>query len=53
MGTAIVLLLLLGAVAFVIRSMAKDKKAGKSIQCGGNCAACGGYCHAPQKKKES
>ena len=35
MGTAIILVLLLGAVGMIIRSMIKDKKAGKSLQCGG------------------
>ena len=48
MGTAVVLVVLAGIVALVIRSMVRDKKAGKSLQCGGNCsacAACGGHCH--------
>lgn len=46
MGTAIVLLILAGVVGLVIRSMVKDKKAGKSIQCGGDCKHCGGgHCH--------
>lgn len=45
MGTMIVLLLLAGAVGLVIRSMIKDKKAGKSLHCGGDCKHCGGHCH--------
>ncbi|MDY4000662.1 MAG: FeoB-associated Cys-rich membrane protein [Blautia sp.] len=45
MGTAIVLLALAVVVGFVIRSMVKDKKAGKSLQCGQNCKHCGGHCH--------
>jgi hypothetical protein len=45
MGTVIVLLILAGIVALIIRSMVKDKKAGKSIQCGGDCKNCGGHCH--------
>ncbi len=42
MGTVIVLAIV--AAALAIRSMIKDKKAGKSIQCGGDCSRCGG-CH--------
>lgn len=45
MGTVIVLAVLAGIVALVIRSMARDKKNGKSIQCGGDCSHCGGHCH--------
>ena len=32
-------------VFFLIRSLVRDKKAGRS-SCGGNCAACGGACAA-------
>lgn len=45
MGTVIVLAVLAGIVALVIRGMARDKKNGKSIQCGGDCSHCGGHCH--------
>lgn len=45
MGTMIVLLLLAGGVGLVIRSMIKDKKAGKSLHCGGDYKHCGGHCH--------
>lgn len=45
MGTAIVLLVVLAAVGLAVRSMVKDKKAGKSLQCGGDCKHCGGHCH--------
>ncbi len=45
MGTAIVLLFLAGVIGLVIRSMVKDKKAGKSLQCGQNCKHCDGHCH--------
>ena len=45
MGTFIVGLLLAGAVALVIRSMIRDKKKGKSLQCGADCSKCGGRCH--------
>ncbi len=44
MGTAIVLIALAGIVAFVIRGMIRDKKKGKSLQCGGDCSRCGGHC---------
>lgn len=43
-GTAIVLLILAVIIFFVIRSMVKDKKNGKSLQCGGDCKKCKG-CH--------
>ena len=45
MGTIIVLIVLAIIVALIIRSMVKDKKAGKSLQCGGDCSTCGGHCH--------
>lgn len=32
-------------VGLIIRSMVKDKKAGKSLQCGVNCNKCGGHCN--------
>ena len=45
MGTIIVLIVLAIIVALIIRSMVNDKKAGKSLQCGGDCSKCGGHCH--------
>ena len=46
MGTIIVGLVLVVIVGLAVRSMVKDKKAGKSIQCGGDCKHCGGgHCH--------
>ena len=45
MGTIIVLMVLAIIIALIIRSMVKDKKAGKSLQCGGDCSKCGGHCH--------
>ncbi|MDD3219447.1 MAG: FeoB-associated Cys-rich membrane protein [Lachnospiraceae bacterium] len=45
MGTIIVGIILIAVVSLVIRQMVKDKKAGKSIQCGGDCKHCGGHCH--------
>ncbi|MGN8630833.1 FeoB-associated Cys-rich membrane protein [Blautia sp. HCP3S3_G3] len=49
MGTMIVFLILAGAVGLSIRSMIKDKKAGKSLQCGKNCSHCGCHCHHSQE----
>ena len=45
MGTAVVFVLLVGVVGMIIRSMIKDKKAGKSLRCGQNCNHCSGHCH--------
>jgi len=45
MGTLIIGIVVLAIVAFAIRSMVKDKKSGKSIQCGDDCKHCGGHCH--------
>lgn len=44
MGTIIVGSILVCVVAFAIHSMAKDKKAGKSLQCGQDCSKCKGHC---------
>ena len=44
MGTVVVLAILAGVVALIVRKMIKDKKNGKSIQCGGACSHCGGHC---------
>lgn len=48
MGTVIVLLLVAVAAALAIRQMIKDKKAGKSLSCGGDCSRCAG-CQSNQK----
>lgn len=45
MGTAVVGFILFMVIYLIVRSMIKDKKAGKSIQCGGDCKHCGGHCH--------
>ncbi|HCO87211.1 FeoB-associated Cys-rich membrane protein [Anthropogastromicrobium aceti] len=45
MGTVIVGVVVVGVVGLIVRSMVKDKKAGKSLQCGGDCKHCGGHCH--------
>lgn len=41
MGTILTGLILLVILAFAVRCIIRDRKAGKSI-CGGNCAACAG-----------
>lgn len=41
MGTLIVGIILAGAVALIVRKMMRDRKNGKSIQCGGDCGHCG------------
>lgn len=45
MGTLITGVILLIIVGFIIRSMVKSKKSGKSIQCGCDCKHCSGHCH--------
>ncbi|MBD5501653.1 MAG: FeoB-associated Cys-rich membrane protein [Lachnospiraceae bacterium] len=45
MGTIVVGLIVLGITALAVRSMIRDKKAGKSLQCGGDCSHCKGHCH--------
>lgn len=45
MGTIITGIAVVALVALAIRSMVRDKKNGKSIQCGGDCNHCGGHCH--------
>lgn len=44
MGTILVGLLVAGAVAAAVRSMIRDRKNGKSLQCGADCKHCGGHC---------
>ncbi len=41
MGTAVVLVVLLLGVGMAVKSMIRDKKNGKSLQCGGDCKHCG------------
>ncbi len=45
MGTVITAVIVLIIVGLAIGSMVKDKKNGKSIQCGCDCKNCGGNCH--------
>ena len=44
MGTVVVGVILVCIVALIVRSMIRDKKSGKSLQCGGECKNCGGHC---------
>lgn len=44
MGTVITLAILLAVTGLAVRSMVRDKKSGKSLQCGGDCSKCKG-CH--------
>ncbi len=45
MASIVVGIVLIAVIALVIRSMVRDKKNGKSLQCGGDCSKCGGHCH--------
>ena len=45
MGTLIVGGIVFLVVALAVGSMIRDKKNGKSIQCGNDCKHCGGNCH--------
>ena len=45
MGTVVVGIIVAGVVALAVRSMVRDKKNGKTIQCGGDCKHCGGHRH--------
>lgn len=44
MGTVITGIIVFALAALAVRSIIKDKKSGKSIQCGGDCSHCGGHC---------
>lgn len=45
MGTFVVGMIVLGIVISIISVMVKNKKAGKSIQCGCDCNQCKRNCH--------
>ena len=45
MGTVVTGAVVVVIVGLIIRSMVRDKKNGKSLQCGGDCSQCGGHCH--------
>lgn len=44
-GTIVTLAVVASMVGLAIRSMVRDKKSGKSLQCGGDCSRCGRSCH--------
>jgi|P827metagenome_2_1110787.scaffolds.fasta_scaffold22516_2 hypothetical protein len=50
MGTAVVLIVLAGIIALIVRSIIKDRKAGKN-SCGHKCGCCpmAGQCHSHKK----
>lgn len=50
MGNLIVGAILITVVALVVVSMVRDKKNGKSLQCGCDCSHCGGHCTKSQNK---
>lgn len=50
MGTAIVLAVVIIMVHFAVKSIVRNKKAGK---CGGGCVGCGGSCMCGSIGKES
>ncbi len=45
LGTFVVALLLLLVVGGIIAGMARDKRNGKSLQCGCDCKDCKRHCH--------
>lgn len=46
MATLLVGIVLVLIVALAVRSMIKDRRNGKSVQCGGDCSHCPGHdCH--------
>jgi len=44
MGTIFAGVIVIGIIGLAVGSMVHDKKSGKSIQCGGDCAHCKGHC---------
>ncbi len=51
-GTIVVLLVLLTIIILIVRSMLKDKAAGKST-CGCDCSHCGGVCHCMEHQTQT
>ncbi|MCI5899676.1 MAG: FeoB-associated Cys-rich membrane protein [Lachnospiraceae bacterium] len=45
MGTFVTAVVVAGILAFAVRSVVKDAKSGRSVQCGRDCKHCGGHCH--------
>lgn len=44
MGTIFIGAIVIGIVCLIIWNMIRDKKKGKSLQCGCDCKHCGGHC---------
>ncbi|MCI8945689.1 MAG: FeoB-associated Cys-rich membrane protein [Lachnospiraceae bacterium] len=44
MGTVVTGMVLAAIVACIIRNMIRDKRNGKSLQCGCDCQHCKGHC---------
>lgn len=49
MGTIFVGVVLLAVVGCIVRSIYKDKRAGKNPACGCNCSSCHGSCSTVKK----
>lgn len=45
MATVIVTAVLVLMAGIAVRKIMRDKKNGKSVQCGGDCSQCSGCCH--------
>lgn len=45
MGTFVTLIVLIAVVWMAVAGMVKDKRKGKSLQCGMDCKNCKGHCH--------
>ena len=52
MGTIIVGAVLLAIITVAVASMARDKKNGKSISCGGDCSHCAGHCNVESSEQQ-
>ena len=50
-GTIITLAAVAAAAGLAVRSMIRDKRNGKSIQCGSDCSRGGGCCHEKHFKE--
>lgn len=50
LGTIVVVGILICVIGLAIFSMIRDKRNGKSLQCGCDCKKCGGHCHNGQKR---
>lgn len=53
MGTAVVGGIVIGITILAVKSIIKNKKAGKSLQCGGDCSHCAGNCNRKKQTGEA